>query len=144
VVVLDKDLSPIGIVEKPVKEISNLAVPGLYFYNSDVTKMAKLVQRSKRGELEITSLNLMYLEKKTLEVSILSRGTAWFDGGTVKALHDASSYIKSIEERQGQKVGCIEEISWRNEWITDEELRLKAEKYENNEYGAYIKSLLRN
>jgi glucose-1-phosphate thymidylyltransferase len=144
VVVLDKDLSPIGIVEKPVKEISNLAVPGLYFYNSDVTKMAKLVQRSKRGELEITSLNLMYLEKKTLEVSILSRGTAWFDGGTVKALHDASSYIKSIEERQGQKVGCIEEISWRNEWITDEDLRLKAEKYENNEYGAYLKSLLRN
>lgn len=142
VVVLNGDLSPVDIVEKPNNNPSNLAVPGLYFYNSEVSKMAKLVKRSKRGELEITSLNLMYLENKSLEVSVLSRGTAWFDGGTVKALHEATSYIKSIEERQGQKVGCIEEISWRNKWITDKDLKTKAEKYQNNEYGSYLNSLL--
>ena len=142
VVVLNEDLSPVDIVEKPNSNPSNLAVPGLYFYNSEVSKMAKSVKRSKRGELEITSLNLMYLENKSLEVSVLSRGTAWFDGGTVKALHEATSYIKSIEERQGQKVGCIEEISWRNKWITDKDLKTKAEKYQNNEYGSYLNSLL--
>jgi len=144
VVVLSDDLRPVDIVEKPTDNPSNLAVPGLYFYNSEVSKMAKLVKRSKRGELEITSLNLMYLESKSLEVSVLSRGTAWFDGGTVKALHEATSYIKSIEERQGQKVGCIEEISWRNKWITDKDLKTKAEKYQNNEYGSYLNSLLNN
>ena len=144
VVVLNEDLSPVDIVEKPYNNPSNLAVPGLYFYNSEVSKMAKSVKRSKRGELEITSLNLMYLENKSLEVSVLSRGTAWFDGGTVKALHEATSYIKSIEERQGQKVGCIEEISWRNKWITDKDLKNKAEKYQNNEYGSYLNSLLNN
>ena len=142
VVVLNDVLSPVDIVEKPTNNPSNLAVPGLYFYNSEVTKMAKLVKRSKRGELEITSLNLMYLENKSLEVSVLSRGTAWFDGGTVKALHEATSYIKSIEERQGQKVGCIEEISWRNKWITNKDLKNKAVKYQNNEYGLYLNSLL--
>ena len=142
VVVLNEDLSPVDIVEKPNNNPSNLAVPGLYFYNSEVSKMAKSVKRSKRGELEITSLNLMYLENKSLEVSVLSRGTAWFDGGTVKALHEATSYIKSIEERQGQKVGCIEEISWRNKWITDKDLKTKAEKYQHNEYGSYLNSLL--
>ena len=144
VVVLSDDLSPVDIVEKPTNNPSNLAVPGLYFYNSEVSKMAKSVKRSKRGELEITSLNLMYLENKSLEVSVLSRGTAWFDGGTVKALHEATSYIKSIEERQGQKVGCIEEISWRNKWITEKDLKNKAEKYQNNEYGSYLNSLLNN
>jgi len=144
VVVLNEDLSPVDIVEKPKNNPSNLAVPGLYFYNSKVSKMAKSVKRSKRGELEITSLNLMYLENKSLEVSVLSRGTAWFDGGTVKALHEATSYIKSIEERQGQKVGCIEEISWRNKWITDKDLKNKAEKYQSNEYGSYLNSLLNN
>jgi glucose-1-phosphate thymidylyltransferase len=142
VVVLNDDSMPVDIIEKPTNNQSNLAVPGLYFYNAEVTRIAKLVKRSKRGELEITSLNLMYLEKKSLEVSVLSRGTAWFDGGTVKALHEATSYIKSIEERQGQKVGCIEEISWRNKWITDKDLKTKAEKYQNNEYGLYLKSLL--
>ena len=144
VVVLNDDLSPVDIVEKPTNNPSNLAVPGLYFCNSEVSKMAKSVKRSKRGELEITSLNLMYLENKSLEVSVLSRGTAWFDGGTVKALHEATSYIKSIEERQGQKVGCIEEISWRNKWITDKDLKNKAEKYQNNEYGSYLNLLLNN
>lgn len=144
VVVLNDDSEAVDIIEKPTNNPSNLAVPGLYFYNSEVVGMAKLVKRSKRGELEITSLNLMYLEKKSLEVSVLSRGTAWFDGGTVKALHEATSYIKSIEERQGQKVGCIEEISWRNKWITDKDLMAKAERYQNNDYGLYLKTLLNN
>ena len=144
VVVLNDKLIPIDILEKPKTNVSNLAVPGLYFYDSEVVKVAKTVKRSSRGELEITSLNLTYLNDNKLEVSILPRGTAWFDGGTVKSLHDASVYIRSIEERQGQKVGCIEEISWRNGWINDAKLKLLAEKYKNNDYGSYLNSLLIN
>jgi glucose-1-phosphate thymidylyltransferase len=144
VVVLNDKLIPIDILEKPKTNVSNLAVPGLYFYDSEVVKVAKTVKRSSRGELEITSLNLTYLNDNKLEVSILPRGTAWFDGGTVKSLHDASVYIRSIEERQGQKVGCIEEISWRNGWIDDAKLKLLAEKYKNNDYGSYLNSLLIN
>ena len=144
VVVLNDKLIPIDILEKPKTNVSNLAVPGLYFYDSEVVKVAKTVKRSARGELEITSLNLTYLNDNKLEVTILPRGTAWFDGGTVKSLHDASLYIRSIEERQGQKVGCIEEISWRNGWIDDAKLKLLAEKYKNNEYGSYLNSLLIN
>jgi glucose-1-phosphate thymidylyltransferase len=144
VVVLNDKLIPIDILEKPKTNVSNLAVPGLYFYDSEVAKVAKTVKRSARGELEITSLNLTYLNANKLEVTILPRGTAWFDGGTVKSLHDASLYIRSIEERQGQKVGCIEEISWRNGWINDSKLKLLAEKYKNNDYGSYLNSLLIN
>jgi glucose-1-phosphate thymidylyltransferase len=144
VVVLNDKLIPIDILEKPKTNVSNLAVPGLYFYDSEVVKVAKTVKRSARGELEITSLNLTYLNANKLEVTILPRGTAWFDGGTVKSLHDASLYIRSIEERQGQKVGCIEEISWRNGWINDSKLKLLAEKYKNNDYGSYLNSLLIN
>jgi glucose-1-phosphate thymidylyltransferase len=144
VVVLNDKLIPIDILEKPKTNVSNLAVPGLYFYDSEVVKVAKTVKRSARGELEITSLNLTYLNDNKLEVTILPRGTAWFDGGTVKSLHDASLYIRSIEDRQGQKVGCIEEISWRNGWIDDAKLKLLAEKYKNNDYGSYLKSLLIN
>jgi glucose-1-phosphate thymidylyltransferase len=103
VVVLNDKLVPTDILEKPKINVSNLAVPGLYFYDSSVAKIAKSIERSSRGELEITSLNLTYLNDNKLEVSILPRGTAWFDGGTVKSLHDASVYIRSIEERQGQK-----------------------------------------
>jgi glucose-1-phosphate thymidylyltransferase len=144
VVALNDKLIPIDILEKPKTNVSNLAVPGLYFYDSEVVKVAKTVKRSARGELEITSLNLTYLNANKLEVTILPRGTAWFDGGTVKSLHDASLYIRSIEERQGQKVGCIEEISWRNGWINDSKLKLLAEKYKNNDYGSYLNSLLIN
>jgi len=144
VVVLNDKLIPIDILEKPKTNVSNLAVPGLYFYDSDVAGVAKTIKRSARGELEITSLNLSYLNNNRLEVSVLPRGTAWFDGGTVKSLHDASVYIRSIEERQGQKVGCIEEISWRNGWIDDTRLNSLSEKYKNNEYGSYLSSLLVN
>jgi len=144
VVVLNDKLIPIDILEKPKTNVSNLAVPGLYFYDSDVAGVAKTIKRSARGELEITSLNLSYLNNNRLEVSVLPRGTAWFDGGTVKSLHDASVYTRSIEERQGQKVGCIEEISWRNGWIDDTRLNSLSEKYKNNEYGSYLSSLLVN
>jgi glucose-1-phosphate thymidylyltransferase len=144
VVVLNDKLVPTDILEKPKINVSNLAVPGLYFYDSDVAKIAKSIERSARGELEITSLNLSYLNNNKLEVTVLPRGTAWFDGGTVKSLHDASVYIRAIEERQGQKVGCIEEISWRNNWIGDKNLKLLAEKYKNNDYGSYLNSLLLN
>jgi glucose-1-phosphate thymidylyltransferase len=144
VVVLNDKLIPIDILEKPKTNVSNLAVPGLYFYDSDVAGVAKTIKRSARRELEITSLNLSYLNNNRLEVSVLPRGTAWFDGGTVKSLHDASVYIRSIEERQGQKVGCIEEISWRNGWIDDTRLNSLSEKYKNNEYGSYLSSLLVN
>ena len=141
VVVLNDKLIPTDILEKPKISVSNLAVPGLYFYDSSVAKIAKSIERSSRGELEITSLNLAYLNNNKLEVTVLPRGTAWFDGGTVKSLHDASAYIRSIEERQGQKVGCIEEISWRNNWIGDNSLKLLSEKYKNNDYGSYLNSL---
>lgn len=144
VVVLDSNLAPIDIQEKPKNNLSNLAVPGLYFYDSNVTKIAKTLNRSERGELEITSLNMVYLKNEKLQVSILPRGTAWFDGGTVKSLFDASTYVRSIEERQGQKIGCIEEVSWRNGWIDDKKLISLAQKYKNNEYGEYLNAVLQS
>ena len=144
VVVLDSNLAPIDIQEKPKNNLSNFAVPGLYFYDSNVTKIAKTLNRSERGELEITSLNMVYLKNEKLQVSILPRGTAWFDGGTVKSLFDASTYVRSIEERQGQKIGCIEEVSWRNGWIDDKKLISLAQKYKNNEYGEYLNAVLQS
>lgn len=144
VVVLDSNLAPIDIQEKPKNNLSNYAVPGLYFYDSNVTKIAKTLNRSERGELEITSLNMIYLKNEKLQVSILPRGTAWFDGGTVKSLFDASTYVRSIEERQGQKIGCIEEVAWRNGWIDDKKLISLAQKYKNNEYGEYLNAVLQS
>lgn len=144
VVVLDSNLAPIDIQEKPKNNLSNYAVPGLYFYDSNVTKIAKTLNRSERGELEITSLNMIYLKNEKLQVSILPRGTAWFDGGTVKSLFDASTYVRSIEERQGQKIGCIEEVAWRNGWIDDKKLVSLAQKYKNNEYGEYLNAVLQS
>lgn len=144
VVVLDSNLAPIDIQEKPKNNLSNYAVPGLYFYDSNVTKIAKTLNRSERGELEITSLNMVYLKNEKLQVSILPRGTAWFDGGTVKSLFDASTYVRSIEERQGQKIGCIEEVAWRNGWIDDKKLVSLAQKYKNNEYGEYLNAVLQS
>lgn len=144
VVVLDSNLAPIDIQEKPKNNLSNYAVPGLYFYDSNVTKIAKTLNRSERGELEITSLNMIYLKNEKLQVSILPRGTAWFDGGTVKSLFDASTYVRSIEERQGQKIGCIEEVAWRNGWIDDKKLISLAQKYKNNEYGEYLNAFLQS
>ena len=123
---------------------SNFAVPGLYFYDSHVSEIAKSITPSERGELEITSINNEYLLRNQLSVRVLPEGTAWLDSGTFESLHDAASYVRIIEERQGVKVCCPEEIAWRNRWINAEELEVAALKMNKNEYGIYLLKLLTN
>jgi len=142
VVEFSGDGKVISIEEKPECPKSNYAVPGLYFYDSQVCKIARKVKPSARGELEITEINDRYLSNKQLSVKILDRGTAWLDSGTVQSLHAAASYIQVIEERQGSKVSCLEEIAWRNCWITDQQLDVIAKSYGKNPYGAYLSNLL--
>ena len=115
----------------------------MYFYGSDVVEKAKNLVRSERGELEITSLNLAYLKEGRLSVSVLPRGTAWLDGGTVESLHDAAVYVRVLEQRQGLKIGCVEEIAWRNGWISDSELSELAKPLLASGYGRYLASLVR-
>lgn len=136
------DGSTLSIEEKPKSPKSNYVVPGLYFYGSDVTELAKLITPSHRGELEITSLNQIYLKNGNLKVTKLERGTAWFDTGTIASLSDASNYVRILEERQGSKIACPEEISWRNNWIDDNQLLKISETYFNSQYGNYLKQLL--
>lgn len=133
----------VSIEEKPVAPRSNYAVPGLYFYDSDVVEIAKSVQPSARGELEITAVNNAYLDRGRLSVRVLPEGTAWLDSGTFTSLHDAASYVRVIEERQGTKVGCPEEIAWRHGWLSDEELAHRATRLEKSGYGSYLQGLLR-
>lgn len=133
----------ISIEEKPSKPKSDYAIPGLYFCDSDVVEIAKDVKPSARGELEITSILETYLAAGNLGVTELKRGTAWLDTGTFDSLHAASSFIKIIEERQGFKVSCVEEIAWRNGWINDTELRNLSLDYGNSEYGFYLSCLLK-
>ncbi len=135
---------PISIEEKPRNPKSNFAIPGLYFFDNSVIEIAKHVKPSLRGELEITDVIRNYMAKSKLHVSILPRGTAWLDTGSIQNLHDASSYIKVIEERQGSKVGCIEEVSWRLGWIQDSNLESIANKYANSPYGNYLRNLPRS
>ena len=137
VVVINDDV-PVQLVEKPAEFISPYAVPGLYFYGNDVISRAKKIKPSNRGELEITTLNQSYLETDQLRVSKIPRGVTWFDGGTLQSLHDASEYVRVIENREGQKIGCLEEISWRNNWISTDDLRENAKLYQNTEYGDYL------
>lgn len=142
VVEFDETGRAISIEEKPKSPRSSYAVPGLYFYDNDVVGIAKSIKPSARGELEITAVNSAYLEQGTLTVSRLPEGTAWLDSGTFASLHDASSYVRIIEERQGTKVGCPEEIAWRNSWISDAELLAAGMALEKSGYGTYLKSLL--
>ena len=132
-----------SLEEKPVHPKSNYAVPGLYFYDDRVCDFAKSLRPSARGELEITDLNRVYLNEGTLNVEIFSRGTAWLDTGTCENLHDASSFVGAIEKRTGLKVGCPEEIAFRNRWITKAQLADRAEEMKNSEYGEYLQRLLR-
>ena len=142
VVELDDSGNVISIVEKPKNSKSNLAVPGLYFYGCDVVDKAKTIERSARGELEISTLNAQYLKEGRIKVDVLPRGTAWLDGGTIESLHDAAVYVRVLEQRQGSKLGCVEEIAWRNGWITDVELRQLAQPLMASGYGEYLIALI--
>jgi glucose-1-phosphate thymidylyltransferase len=142
VVEFDKDFKVLSIEEKPTHPKSNYAVPGLYFYDNDVVAIAKGMKPSPRGELEITDVNKIYLERGKLEVGVLDRGTAWLDTGTFDSLMDAGEFIHVIEKRQGLKIGCIEEVAYRNGWITDQQMEALATFYAKSGYGGYLKSLI--
>jgi glucose-1-phosphate thymidylyltransferase len=142
VVELDADGRPTAITEKPQHPRSNYAVPGLYFYAPDVVEIARQLEPSERGELEITAVNDAYLRQGRLDVTVLPRGTAWLDTGTFTSLVQASEFIRVIEERQGQKIGCPEEIAWRNGWIDDSALRGHATATAKSGYGTYLAALL--
>ncbi|EMN6211633.1 glucose-1-phosphate thymidylyltransferase RfbA [Vibrio vulnificus] len=142
VVEFDENKRVLSIEEKPKKPKSNYAVTGLYFYDSSVVEMAKKVLPSARGELEITTLNQMYLEQGKLNTEILGRGFAWLDTGTFDSLHEASSFVKTVENVQGQEIACLEEIAWRNGWLSKEAVILAGKSMEKNRYGQYLLSLM--
>jgi glucose-1-phosphate thymidylyltransferase len=132
----------LSIEEKPKKPKSKYAVPGLYFYDESVVDIAKNIKPSARGELEITSINQEYLRIGKLKTTILERGTAWLDTGTIDSFNAAATYVKIVEERQGNKIACLEEIAWRNKWISDSQLLELSNEYNGNSYGDYLRQLL--
>ena len=132
----------LSIEEKPTKPKSNFAVPGLYFYDSTVVDVAKSITPSARGELEITAVNDHYLRAGALTVTVLERGTAWLDTGTFRSLQDAGEFVRVMEDRTGTKIGCIEEIAWRNGWIDDDQLRALAQPLMKSGFGQYLTGLL--
>lgn len=144
VVGFDKNKKAISLEEKPEKPASNYAVTGLYFYDSNASKMAKDVKPSARGELEITTLNAMYLDEGTLSVELLGQGTTWLDTGTHRSLLQAAQFVGIIEERQGRRISCPEEISWRKGWISDAQLLALAEPLTKSGYGKFLKSLVKD
>ena len=144
VVEFSKDGEVIGIQEKPKDPKSKFAITGIYFYDNSVVAKAKEISSSPRGELEISDINEIYLKEGNLSVEVFTRGIAWLDTGTVDSLHEASSFIRTIEHRQGLKICCPEEIAWRNGWISDERLKKLALDYLKSGYGSYLLTLLEN
>ncbi len=144
VVEFDDDFKALSIEEKPAEPKSNYAVPGLYFYDNSVVEIAKTIEPSDRGELEISTVNERYLQQGNLQVDVLDRGTAWLDTGTFESMMQASEYVRVIEDRQGFKVGCIEEIAWRAGWISDAQLAVLADPLKKSGYGRYLSSLIAN
>lgn len=142
VVEIDANGNAISIEEKPKVPKSDLAVPGIYFYDNDVVKIAKSIKPSERGELEITDVNKAYMEAGKLKVIPLGSGYAWFDTGTPDRLSDASDFVKAIELRQGTQIACLEEIAYKNHWITKDQLQEFAEMYKKTEYGKHLKNIL--
>ena len=141
VVEFDDDYKAISIEEKPSVPKSNFAVPGLYFYDNSVVEIAKNIKPSPRGEYEITDVNRVYLEAGTLQVGVMDRGTAWLDTGTFDSLSDASEFVRVIEKRQGQKIGCIEEVAYRMGFLNRDELMKLADRYAKSGYGQYLRQV---
>ncbi|MFZ1799412.1 MAG: glucose-1-phosphate thymidylyltransferase RfbA [Chitinophagaceae bacterium] len=141
VVAFDENLQAISLEEKPERPASNYAVPGLYFYDNSVVEVAENLSPSARGEYEITDVNKIFLQQKKLQVGLMNRGTAWLDTGTFDSLSEAGEFVKVIEKRQGQKIGCIEEVAYRMGFINKEQLLKLAAEYEKSGYGEYLRNL---